>query len=78
MKDILCRLAIFVAAFLFSCTRADFNGDGQVDLIDTLAYMNAYTAGDLRADMDGDKMLTAQDQQDFAILWGRCHEDGPH
>lgn len=40
---------------------ADFDGDGQLTILDFVAYQNAFTAGDLSADCDGDGELTILD-----------------
>jgi hypothetical protein len=45
----------------FSACRADFDGSGELDIFDFLAFQNAFDAGDLAADLDGDSSLTLFD-----------------
>lgn len=40
---------------------ADFNGDGIVNTLDFLAFLNAYNAGDLAADFNGDGTVNTLD-----------------
>lgn len=40
---------------------ADFNGDGTVNTLDFLAYLNAFNGGDLAADCNGDETLNTLD-----------------
>lgn len=40
---------------------ADFDGSGDLDIFDFLAFQNAFDAGDLAADCDGDESLTIFD-----------------
>ena len=53
-----------------SACRADFDGNGTLDIFDFLAFQNAFAAGDLAADFDGDGSLSIFDflafQNDFA------------
>ncbi|OAB63228.1 hypothetical protein AY599_27275 [Leptolyngbya valderiana BDU 20041] len=50
--------------------RADFDGDGVLDIFDFLAFQNAFASGDLAADFDGDGVLNIFDflafQNEFA------------
>ncbi len=41
--------------------RADFDGNGTLDIFDFLAFQNAFAAGDLAADFDGDGSLNIFD-----------------
>lgn len=43
-----------------SCA-ADFNGDGEISILDFLDFLNAWNADDSRADMDGNGVLNTQD-----------------
>jgi hypothetical protein len=49
--------------------RADFNGDGAVDTLDVLAFLNAWAAGDDSADINGDGEVNTQDVLEFLNLW---------
>lgn len=40
---------------------ADFNGDGEVNTLDFIAYLNAFSAGDLAADFNGDGSVNTLD-----------------
>lgn len=44
---------------------ADFNGDGEVNTLDFLAFLNAYNAGDPGADFNGDGTINTLDFLDF-------------
>ncbi|MEQ9096393.1 MAG: S8 family serine peptidase [Phycisphaerales bacterium] len=50
--------------------RADFDGNGVLDIFDFLAFQNAFASGDLAADFDGDGVLNIFDflafQNEFA------------
>ncbi|MEQ8318083.1 MAG: S8 family serine peptidase [Phycisphaerales bacterium] len=50
--------------------RADFDGNGTLDIFDFLAFQNAFASGDLAADFDGDGTLNIFDflafQNEFA------------
>ncbi len=48
---------------------ADFNGDGQVNTQDFLAYLGAWAAGDLAADCNDDGQINTQDFLCFLGLW---------
>ncbi|MFI4916081.1 MAG: GC-type dockerin domain-anchored protein [Phycisphaerales bacterium JB060] len=53
-----------------SACRADFDGNGELDIFDFLAFQNAFGAGDLAADFDGNGTLDIFDflafQNEFA------------
>lgn len=40
---------------------ADFDGDGQINTLDFLAFLNAWGAGEASADMDGNGAINTQD-----------------
>lgn len=48
---------------------ADFNRDGDVNTLDVLAFLNAWSAGDLAADINGDGDVNTQDVLAFLNLW---------
>ncbi|HZW08449.1 MAG TPA: GC-type dockerin domain-anchored protein [Phycisphaerales bacterium] len=48
---------------------ADFNGDGNVNTQDVLAFLNAWTAGDSSADFNGDGNINTQDVLAFLNAW---------
>ncbi|MBK7404578.1 MAG: hypothetical protein IPJ41_08055 [Phycisphaerales bacterium] len=50
---------------------ADFNNDGFVDTRDVLAFLNAWTHGDLHADMDYNITLDTRDVLAFLNIWTR-------
>lgn len=39
----------------------DFNGDGNLNIMDFLAFQNSFAAGEKRADVDGNGVLNAKD-----------------
>ncbi len=49
------------AAWVFDRCRADFNGDGEVNTLDFLAFLNAFTVGDSKADINGDGVVNTLD-----------------
>ncbi len=51
-----------------SCV-ADFNGDGLVNTQDFIAYLGAWSAGDMSADINGDGIVNTQDFIAFLGLW---------
>jgi len=48
---------------------ADFNADGFLDILDFVAFQNAFTAGDESADIDGDGSLTVLDFVAYQALF---------
>jgi hypothetical protein len=48
---------------------ADFNGDGEVNTQDVLAFLNAWNNGDSSADINGDGVVDTQDVLAFLNLW---------
>ncbi|MBK7403551.1 MAG: hypothetical protein IPJ41_02670 [Phycisphaerales bacterium] len=48
---------------------ADFNGDGAVNTLDVLAYLNAWAAADGSADFDGDGSVNTLDVLAFLNAW---------
>ncbi|MCH8165926.1 MAG: hypothetical protein IH889_09995 [Planctomycetes bacterium] len=63
--------AVFVASApnAAGCA-ADFNGDGVVNTLDFLAYLNAYSAGDDSADFNGDGVVDILDLLSLLGTWG--------
>lgn len=51
-----------------SC-RADFNGDGDVNTLDVLAFLNAWAAGEQSADFNGDGDVNTLDVLAFLNTW---------
>jgi hypothetical protein len=61
-------------AFQVQDCRADFNGDGTINVADFLAYLHAYGTGDMRADMNGCGCINVQSFLDFLRLYATaCH-----
>ncbi len=48
---------------------AAFNGDGTVNTLDMLAFLNAWAAGDSSADINGDGEVNTLDVLAFLNLW---------
>ena len=48
---------------------ADFNGDGDVNTLDVLAFLNAWNAGEGSADINGDGTVNTLDVLAFLNLW---------
>ena len=48
---------------------ADFNGDGDVDTRDVIAFLNAWSAGDPSADFNGDGTVNTLDVLAFLNAW---------
>ncbi len=48
---------------------ADFNGDGGVDTLDVLAFLNAWSAGDSTADFNHDGAINTLDVLAFLNAW---------
>ncbi|MEM7309656.1 MAG: hypothetical protein AAF682_23475 [Planctomycetota bacterium] len=55
-----------------NATIADFDVDGDVDCDDVNAYLQAYLAGDTRANVDGDCDLDNNDVQVWETAWNAC------
>ena len=51
-----------------SCA-ADFNGDGSVNTLDVLAFLNAWVGGDQSADFNGDGTINTLDVLAFLNAW---------
>ncbi len=49
--------------------QADFNGDGQVNTLDVLAFLNAWSSGDASADINNDGQINTLDLLEFLNLW---------
>ena len=47
----------------------DFNGDGTVNTLDVLAFLNAWAAGDSSADINGDGTVNTLDVLAFLNAW---------
>ena len=48
---------------------ADFDGDGSVNTLDVLAFLNAWSAGDPRGDFNGDGAVNTLDVLSFLNAW---------
>ncbi|HZW08740.1 MAG TPA: GC-type dockerin domain-anchored protein [Phycisphaerales bacterium] len=48
---------------------ADFNGDGDIDTRDVLAFLNAWNANDPQSDANGDGVIDTRDVLAFLNLW---------
>ena len=53
----------------FETCPADFNGDGQINTRDVLAFLNAWAAGDPAADFNGDDQINTLDVLAFLNAW---------
>lgn len=62
------ELALAATGELALCP-GDFNEDGAVDTRDVLAFLNAWTAGESRADANGDGVVDTRDVLFFLNLW---------
>jgi hypothetical protein len=49
--------------------RADFNGDGTVNTLDMLAFLNAWAAGDSSADINDDGAVNTLDVLAYLNMW---------
>ncbi len=47
----------------------DFNGDGAVNTLDVLAFLNAWNTGDPRSDFNGDGAIDTRDVLTFLNAW---------
>lgn len=52
-----------------SACGADFNGDGAVNTLDVLTFLNAWSAADPRADFNGDGSVNTLDVLGFLNAW---------
>jgi uncharacterized membrane protein len=59
----------FVVVLPVECP-ADFNGDGEVNTLDVLAFLNAWSAGDPSADFNADGVINTLDVLAFLNAWG--------
>jgi len=62
-------VAAGVQAALDGACLADWNGDGNVNTQDVLAFLNAWTAGDPTADVNNDGNVNTQDVLAFLNAW---------
>ena len=60
----------FVLEPLDAGCAADFNGDGEVNTLDVLSFLNAWSAGDTAADFNGDGSVNTLDVLAFLNAWG--------
>jgi hypothetical protein len=51
---------------------ANCNGDGAVNTVDFLCYLQLYSAGNIAADCNGDNNVNTQDFLCFLGLWSAC------
>ena len=58
----------WAADFANPCV-GDFNGDGSVNTLDVLAFLNAWAAGDSSADINGDGSVNTLDVLAFLNFW---------
>ena len=66
------NVSAFLLVPVFACD-ADFNGDGDVNTIDVLAFLNAWSVGDPAADFNGDGTVNTLDVLAFLNAWsGGC------
>jgi Zn-dependent M28 family amino/carboxypeptidase len=57
------------AAGVMAFCAADFNGDGAVDTLDVLSFLNAWNAGDPKGDFNGDGVHNTLDVLAFLNAW---------
>ena len=62
-------LGVPTAFLLTPACVADFNGDGSVNTIDVLSFLNAWAAGDSSADINGDGVVNTLDVLAFLNFW---------
>jgi len=62
------RNAVMWTSAAASCP-ADFNGDGEVNTLDVLAFLNVWSAGDMAADFNGDGEVNTLDMLAFLNAW---------
>lgn len=60
---------IDMGAFEFQPCLADFNGDGVVNTLDVLSFLNAWGVQDPRADINGDGIINTLDIVAFLNAW---------
>ena len=56
---------LFILDVIVDTCAPDFNGDGSLDILDFVAFQNAFQAGDESADFNGDGVLNILDFVDF-------------
>jgi hypothetical protein len=61
-------LVNYIAIVESECA-ADWNGDGQADTRDVLAFLNDWSSGDPEADFNGDGQVNTQDVLAFLNAW---------
>jgi len=54
------------------CPEADFNGDGEINTLDVLAFLNAWGDEDPDTDMNFDEEYTQEDLDIFLAIWQDC------
>jgi hypothetical protein len=54
------------------CAYADFNGDGDVNTQDVLAFLNAWNNQDPSSDCNEDGAVNTQDVLCFLNVWNGC------
>ena len=59
----------FWACSLAAPCIGDFNGDGTVNTLDVLAFLNAWAVGDPSADINGDGYINTLDVLAFLNAW---------
>jgi hypothetical protein len=62
-------LSTGLAVRVFTTCIADWNGDGNVNVVDFLGFLAAYAAGDPRADIDGDGVINIHEFLEFLQLY---------
>jgi hypothetical protein len=62
-----------VRSFLRPLNRADIDGDGVVTLADMAAFLNAYTRGEVAADVDSNGVLDSLDVGQYAMLFTKLY-----
>lgn len=62
------ELALSAAGQRVDCA-ADFNADGEVNTIDFIAFLGAWSAGEAEADINGDGTINTPDVIAFLNLW---------
>ncbi len=62
--------AVYAVQLVEATCAADFNGDGELNVLDFVAFQNAFTNGDAGADCNGDGELNILDFVCFQKLFG--------